>query len=882
MTTSIYKCFVASPGDTVKEREACEEVFNKINTTLGEQLNFRIESKKWENDVYPSFGDDGQAVINDQILNDYRLFIGIMWNRFGSPTKREDSGTEEEFLHAYNKYVNEDDIEIMMYFNSAAVSSDSLDLEQVVKVREFREKVSDLGGLYKKYDGLAEFKEFLHDHLYKFFVRKMSASSDNPMLKEESAKLKELAEYEATEIILRNRLNSALSMFSNQPIFWIDPIITSGNEISKNTDENRNSKIDLIDLIESPKSSIIKSPPQFGLTCLSHFMVKEAWKKRKLWIYINAEKVKTHKIERNVTSEQDNLQAQDKKIECIVLDSWNRQEPGAIKLLKTLCKTYSDIPIVVMPTIDSSDYREGDKNPKIDREFESLQLLALPRDEIRKVVSAYNNEIPIGDENILLSKVISDLEVLNIHRTPSNCLTLLKVSEKHFDESPVNRTKMLEMVLFVLFDLGDIPTYKAKPDLKDCEYVLGRYCEDLIRNSYYNFTREHFLKEIESFCTDKLIDLEVTVVFDVLFANSILMKKGSEFAFRASYWIYYFAAKRMHTDEKFRNFILLEGRYAAFPEIIEFYTGIDRNRTDALEILTEDIKKTCDIVIDKVGLPNELNPLKLAEWKPSEEAIEKMKTEISDDVVKSKLPDSIKDRHADRTYNQLNPYNQSINALFDEYSLSALMKKIKACSRALRNSDYADPEAKKNLLEEVLKGWEQVSKILFALAPLLASKGSATFQGQHFYLSDDFGATQEERINRIFKANPSNVVRIFKDDLSSEKIGPLLYERINNEEKPLIKHHLILLIIESRPRGWRKVMENYIASVAKNSFYLSDTVGALRTAYRYSFAEEAQLKEMIFLLKMGYAKHEFGENRPGVKTMNKIRNSVIPKREMDN
>jgi hypothetical protein len=77
--------------------------------------------------------------------------------------------------------------------------------------------------------------------------------------------------------------------------------------------------------------------------------------------------------------------------------------------------------------------------------------------------------------------------VLNLHRTPLNCLTLLKVSEIDFDESPVNRSEMIKRVLFLLFNIDDVPTYKTRPDLKDCEYVLGYFCEHLIRDGAYSF-----------------------------------------------------------------------------------------------------------------------------------------------------------------------------------------------------------------------------------------------------------------------------------------------------------------------------------------------------------------------------------------------------------
>ena len=71
---------------------------------------------------------------------------------------------------------------------------------------------------------------------------------------------------------------------------------------------------------------------------------------------------------------------------------------------------------------------------------------------------------------------------------------------------------MIEMILFVLFDLGEIPRYNTKPDLKDCEYVLGRYCELMLRKEIYSFDKDEFIKTLKEFCTEKFIDLDIDVV----------------------------------------------------------------------------------------------------------------------------------------------------------------------------------------------------------------------------------------------------------------------------------------------------------------------------------------------------------------------------------
>jgi hypothetical protein len=297
--------------------------------------------------------------------------------------------------------------------------------------------------------------------------------------------------------------------------------------------------------------------------------------------------------------------------------------------------------------------------------------------------------------------------------------------------------------------------------------------------------------------------------------------------------------------------------------------------------LLEDIKITCDLVYTKIGIEDNINPLNHAKWKPTEESIEKIQSEISENVIKSKLPDVVKDQYLDKQYNQIRPYNQSIQKIFEDYSLYNLMQKITASSTALRNSDYSDPSLKIKLLKEIYRGWEQISKVLFAVAPIMAKNDSAIFEGVTFSLNGNFGDTFEERLNRIIQVNPSNVVGYFKDDLYSPKLGPLLYENIKNETNSLLKHQQILLLIFKRPNGWKTEIEKYIITLNKNSFFLYDTVNALRSKYRFDFASNEELKDISYLTKMGIAKHQFGDKRPGLHQIIKISNNTLPKREYD-
>ena len=116
---TILSVFVASPSDVDEERNRLEEVIRDLNTAWAKELAIRLELVRWETHAYPSFGDDAQAVINEQIPDDCDLFVGLMWYRFGTPTGRAGSGTVEEFNRAKERFdANPDDLQICLLYTS--------------------------------------------------------------------------------------------------------------------------------------------------------------------------------------------------------------------------------------------------------------------------------------------------------------------------------------------------------------------------------------------------------------------------------------------------------------------------------------------------------------------------------------------------------------------------------------------------------------------------------------------------------------------------------------------------------------------------------------------------------------------------------------------
>ena len=166
-TSTILQVFVGSPSDVTEERRILEEVVNEINLAWGNTNNVRLELIKWETHTRPDFGEDAQDVINRQIGDEYDIFIGIMWGRFGSPTNRSDSGTEEEFDRAYTRLKESPEkIKIMFYFKDAGIPPSKMDPNQLSKVQAFKTKIaSEYGALYHQFETAEEFRTKSSIHL---------------------------------------------------------------------------------------------------------------------------------------------------------------------------------------------------------------------------------------------------------------------------------------------------------------------------------------------------------------------------------------------------------------------------------------------------------------------------------------------------------------------------------------------------------------------------------------------------------------------------------------------------------------------------------------------------------------------------------------------
>jgi nucleoside 2-deoxyribosyltransferase len=149
----VFRVLVASPGDVGDERNVIPEVINEWNAVSALQAKSILMPVKWESHSAPMLGNRPQAIINEQLVNECDLLVGVFWTRIGTHTGVSVSGTAEEIEQfvAQNKPV-------MLYFSQSPIDPEKIEIDQFTVLRSFKEKMR-LKGLTETYSGLPDFRQ---------------------------------------------------------------------------------------------------------------------------------------------------------------------------------------------------------------------------------------------------------------------------------------------------------------------------------------------------------------------------------------------------------------------------------------------------------------------------------------------------------------------------------------------------------------------------------------------------------------------------------------------------------------------------------------------------------------------------------------------------
>ena len=161
-----YSILISCPGDITTEREIAKIVVDEFNHLYSSTFGVSLILKYWGTDVYPESGGKPQDLINAQLVDKCDAAIAVFWTRFGSPTDKYGSGTEEEI-----ERMLQSGRQVFLYFSDKPLPPSEQDSEGYKKIKEFRNKYSN-NGIYWTFSTESQFKDLLTAHLTYCFLGK--------------------------------------------------------------------------------------------------------------------------------------------------------------------------------------------------------------------------------------------------------------------------------------------------------------------------------------------------------------------------------------------------------------------------------------------------------------------------------------------------------------------------------------------------------------------------------------------------------------------------------------------------------------------------------------------------------------------------------------
>lgn len=164
---TILRVFASCPNDLSAELNVLETVIQELNPRLRDAYGVEFRLMTAGNSVVPGIGTDPQAIVNAQISDQYDVYLGMLGARFGAPTPRAGSGTEEEFRLACDRWAKApESVKILFYFKGMPnVPVQELDVQQLARVQEFKASIKKQI-FYADFRTTDDFLPLVREHLW--------------------------------------------------------------------------------------------------------------------------------------------------------------------------------------------------------------------------------------------------------------------------------------------------------------------------------------------------------------------------------------------------------------------------------------------------------------------------------------------------------------------------------------------------------------------------------------------------------------------------------------------------------------------------------------------------------------------------------------------
>jgi hypothetical protein len=174
-----FNLLLSCPNDLSEFKEEVSDCVECFNNLYGTASNVVVSVKHWKNASYPDSSKSTQEGINEQVVDHCSFGMALFGSRFGTPTERYGSGTEEEIslLLGQGK-------QVFIYFlvGEDYQPDQASDPEQAAKVLAFKKNLR----AYRDVKNKEEFHRYFSIDLTAYMLKQAEVEITSPFAKRQS------------------------------------------------------------------------------------------------------------------------------------------------------------------------------------------------------------------------------------------------------------------------------------------------------------------------------------------------------------------------------------------------------------------------------------------------------------------------------------------------------------------------------------------------------------------------------------------------------------------------------------------------------------------------------------------------------------------------
>ena len=401
-----------------------------------------------------------------------------------------------------------------------------------------------------------------------------------------------------------------------------------------------------------------------------------------------------------------------------------------------------------------------------------LFLQQFSRHKMRELVSKWNGSHET-DTNAVLDRVCNDIIYLNVPFTGVNGTIFLTILDS-YAQTPINRATLIERFVEVLLRknqareiLRETYDFKIKTD------YLSRIAEHMVRRQTYALPFRDIVDITQEYFDRRGFNLKAGEWINTFVESRVLQEANDVVNFRYRAFFEYFVGLRMSADKDFRSFVLSEDNCPRYVNEIEYYSAIQREDEELIELIGRRFLELREDVFLEAGWKPDIRRLDAMAAPSSKDA--KGRERLFDDVNAVLALPRLTQREKDEIRQMDIPADlgkwQDVEKPSDMDKACRLTSYLILYARVLRNLELIEYSKKKQHVRYILEAWSEYLFQSLIWVPTIAKERCVNIGGIVYRVIMPAHFSDEEVGEYLYKLMPKGFCRLLFFNMGTEKLA---------------------------------------------------------------------------------------------------------------